>query len=423
MSAVLTTRAAHPQHVVELHRGLERQTGDVVGSRGHDRCRRRCPDGGVAEPRRPTRRRGGDGPPVPDCPTKPLPCSGTSDTGATTSSTPWVMGRSSAAASASRSTSPNGAPQCTMTGAPAETSSTTSALGPRRWIMDAQGRRRRSRLRMVELDWDDDDVRVDPYLGTVVHVVGARQARPNLPSNGCPFCPGGLEAPHPYDVHWFAQPLAGDARRPVRGGAVHLAARRQLLVARRARGPPGDRPVGASGSRRWVRATTSTTCSIFENRGAEVGATIAHPHGQIYAYDHVPERPLRLLEAGWAPDRAPGDRLVADARRMAGVGPGGQHLPGGAGPGARRAATRHRLARRPRAQRVGRAADRRARPPRPPVRRAAAVHAVVEPTADRRRRRGRARGSTSRSSRRGGKPAPSASSPPPSWPAASTSTR
>ena len=30
---------------------------------------------------------------------------------------------------------------------------------------------------------------------------------------------------------------------------------------------------------------------VFENRGAEVGATIAHPHGQIYAFDFVPELP------------------------------------------------------------------------------------------------------------------------------------
>jgi UDPglucose--hexose-1-phosphate uridylyltransferase len=27
---------------------------------------------------------------------------------------------------------------------------------------------------------------------------------------------------------------------------------------------------------------------IFENRGPAVGATITHPHGQIYAFDHVP---------------------------------------------------------------------------------------------------------------------------------------
>ena len=26
---------------------------------------------------------------------------------------------------------------------------------------------------------------------------------PNLPTTGCPFCPGGLEAPEPYDVRWF----------------------------------------------------------------------------------------------------------------------------------------------------------------------------------------------------------------------------
>jgi UDPglucose--hexose-1-phosphate uridylyltransferase len=50
----------------------------------------------------------------------------------------------------------------------------------------------------------------------------------------------------------------------------------------------------------------------FENRGPEVGATIAHPHGQIYAYDHVPDRPLRLLEAAWAPDLDTADRVVAD---------------------------------------------------------------------------------------------------------------
>ena len=48
-----------------------------------------------------------------------------------------------------------------------------------------------------------DDVRRDPYLGTVVHVVRARQARPNLPAAGCPFCVGGLESPEPYDVRSF----------------------------------------------------------------------------------------------------------------------------------------------------------------------------------------------------------------------------
>ena len=37
-----------------------------------------------------------------------------------------------------------------------------------------------------------------------MNIVGARQTRPNLPETGCPFCVGGLEAPEPYAVRWFA---------------------------------------------------------------------------------------------------------------------------------------------------------------------------------------------------------------------------
>ena len=51
---------------------------------------------------------------------------------------------------------------------------------------------------------------------------------------------------------------------------------------------------------------------VFENRGAEVGATIAHPHGQIYAFDFVPEAPLRELERGSA-FTDPGARLVSSS--------------------------------------------------------------------------------------------------------------
>jgi len=51
---------------------------------------------------------------------------------------------------------------------------------------------------------------------------------------------------------------------------------------------------------------------VFENRGAEVGATITHPHGQIYAFDFVPEAPLRELEHG-GPFDDPGERLVASS--------------------------------------------------------------------------------------------------------------
>jgi UDPglucose--hexose-1-phosphate uridylyltransferase len=155
------------------------------------------------------------------------------------------------------------------------------------------------------------DTRIDPFLGTRVHVVGTRQARPNLPSNGCPFCPGGLEAPEPYDVRWFGNrwpAMPGDRCEVVLYTPKHDATFASL---------------GIDGARKVIDLWASRTAELgarpdvdfvlcFENRGPEVGATIAHPHGQIYAYDHIPDRPLRLLEAKWSPDFEPGDRAVSD---------------------------------------------------------------------------------------------------------------
>jgi UDPglucose--hexose-1-phosphate uridylyltransferase len=64
--------------------------------------------------------------------------------------------------------------------------------------------------------------------------------------------------------------------------------------------------LGAEGARRvvdlWAERTVALGARpdvayvlVFENRGEEVGATIDHPHGQIYAYDHVPDGPLAEL--------------------------------------------------------------------------------------------------------------------------------
>jgi UDPglucose--hexose-1-phosphate uridylyltransferase len=35
-----------------------------------------------------------------------------------------------------------------------------------------------------------------------------------------------------------------------------------------------------------------------------------HPHGQIYAYDHVPSRQSRRLAGGWTPDKSPDERMI-----------------------------------------------------------------------------------------------------------------
>jgi UDPglucose--hexose-1-phosphate uridylyltransferase len=156
------------------------------------------------------------------------------------------------------------------------------------------------------------EVRTDPYTGVVVHVVGTRQKRPNLPSTGCPFCVGGLEAPEPYDVRGFTNrwpAMDGDRCEVVLYTPEHDTTFSSL---------------GVEGARKVVDLWAQRTASLgarhdvdyvlaFENRGAEVGATIAHPHGQIYAYDHVPRRQAARFAGGWANDADPGDRLVAEA--------------------------------------------------------------------------------------------------------------
>lgn len=155
-----------------------------------------------------------------------------------------------------------------------------------------------------------DSSRIDRTTNTVVHVVGSRQARPNLPSSDCPFCVGGLEAPQDYDVRSFAN------RWPAMPGE------RCEVVLYTPDHDASFASIGVTGVRKvidlWAERTLAlgerddvASVLIFENRGREVGATIAHPHGQIYAFDHVPARSRQRLENGWVPDPSP-DRTIVE---------------------------------------------------------------------------------------------------------------
>jgi UDPglucose--hexose-1-phosphate uridylyltransferase len=157
-------------------------------------------------------------------------------------------------------------------------------------------------------------VRVDALTGEPAVVVGSRQARPNLPDGSCPFCPGGLEAPAPYDVRWFPNrwpPLPGGRAEVVLYAPEHDASLASL--------PPErvERIVALWAERTEALGARSDVAYVlvFENRGPEVGATISHPHGQIYAFEEVPPAARRELEAGFCPLCAeePGERLVGTA--------------------------------------------------------------------------------------------------------------
>ena len=170
-----------------------------------------------------------------------------------------------------------------------------------------------SRVEPAESDIEhtDAELRQDAHTGARVYVVRSRQARPNLPETTCPFCPGGLEAPEPYDVRWFPN------RWPAMPGG------RCEVVLYTPDHEATFWSLGVRGARRvidlWAERTAALGARddlayvlVFENRGAEVGATIPHPHGQIYAFDTIPDKPLIELERGECFPSA-GDRLVTTA--------------------------------------------------------------------------------------------------------------
>ena len=87
---------------------------------------------------------------------------------------------------------------------------------------------------------------------------------------------------------------AGARRRAVRGGVLHRAITRGAFSSLH---PSGRRTVIEA----WCHRTADDVgrrpdvghVYCFENRGEEIGVTLHHPHGQIYAYPFVPTRIAR----------------------------------------------------------------------------------------------------------------------------------
>jgi UDPglucose--hexose-1-phosphate uridylyltransferase len=155
------------------------------------------------------------------------------------------------------------------------------------------------------------ELRIDPLTGANVVVTPWRQRRPNLPDGPCPFCPGGLEAPEPYDVRhipnrWPALP--GGRHEVVLHSPDHHASFPALGEART-----------ALVVERWSARTTALGARddvayvfIFENRGGAIGSTIEHPHSQVMAFGAIPPLPAAELSAATChlcPD-PPADLLV-----------------------------------------------------------------------------------------------------------------
>jgi UDPglucose--hexose-1-phosphate uridylyltransferase len=185
-------------------------------------------------------------------------------------------------------------------------------------------------------------VRYDAITGEWVGIAGHRQTRTyHPPANACPLCPStpgnASEIPSPdYDVVVF------ENRFPSFSGAGPVASEGTLFDARDgtlfdARDGNGRCEVVSftsdhnatlstlpvSRMQTVIAAWTDRTAALselpgveqvfcFENRGVEIGVTLAHPHGQIYGYPFVTPKTAAAIRSAQAYRANTGGSLFGD---------------------------------------------------------------------------------------------------------------
>ena len=136
-------------------------------------------------------------------------------------------------------------------------------------------------------------------------------AGPGDDEEGCPVCPGGIELPFAYEAAVFENRFPSFVAEPPPPPPVDLTAQscgRCEVVIYTARhdtcfGQLAPVELGrllaiwVDRSRELWNDERHELVLIFENRGAEAGATMSHPHGQIYAFDHLPPITTAKAEA------------------------------------------------------------------------------------------------------------------------------
>lgn len=164
------------------------------------------------------------------------------------------------------------------------------------------------------------EIRRDPLLGDSVAIASHRQGRTyHPPADECPLCPSEgdrlSEIPDSsYDVVVFENrfpSLAGDSGRceVVCFTSDHNASFASL----------SEEQAGLV-LEAWTDRTSELShlpsveqVFCFENRGAEIGVTLQHPHGQIYAYPFTTPRTALMLRSVAAHKEMTGGENLFDA--------------------------------------------------------------------------------------------------------------
>ncbi len=161
---------------------------------------------------------------------------------------------------------------------------------------------------MSELRWN-------PLLKTYTIVASNRQARPNMPKDWCPFCPGSGKVPEHYEVHVYANDFPAlsttpqypeiESHGPYKAQENYGACEVILYSPdHTATLPQLSKEHLLKLVKLWTDRTKKMSedskikyVFVFENRGEEVGVTMPHPHGQVYGYPFVPLKLKTELEA------------------------------------------------------------------------------------------------------------------------------
>lgn len=151
--------------------------------------------------------------------------------------------------------------------------------------------------------------RYDALSDTWIAISPARNQRPNSALEArkrravaCPLCPGGPEVPFSYEAAVFENrwPSFVASPPPVEDGPRYAPSLGRCEVVLYTDAHVGSLATldGAALARViaiWRDRSAALWAvpghafvMVFENRGEAVGATISHPHGQIYAFDRLP---------------------------------------------------------------------------------------------------------------------------------------
>ncbi|MFD4504036.1 MULTISPECIES: galactose-1-phosphate uridylyltransferase [Streptomyces] len=174
--------------------------------------------------------------------------------------------------------------------------------------------------RPLERTHTTSEIRRDPLLGDQVAIASHRQGRTyHPPADQCPLCPtkGDRLSEIPdssYDVVVFENrfpSLAGDSGRceVVCFTSDHDASFASLTEEQA--GLVLDAWTDRTSELSHLPSVEQVFC--FENRGEEIGVTLGHPHGQIYAYPFTTPRTALMLRSLATHKEATGGENLFDA--------------------------------------------------------------------------------------------------------------